>query len=84
MTLSHVNLLPTTYNIESCTIDGEDFKNGNMWFYETEGIFGIDLTMEEGRFKTVAESMDKLLEKVNEHVNFGLIKVNDNGRNENV
>ena len=73
MKLEVVNLLPIAYSIEKCTLDGEEYSNGFMSFFKNNGNYCVDINMEGMKFQTFDKTLDGLIHKVNDHMDFGRI-----------
>jgi hypothetical protein len=73
MKLKVVNLLPIAYSIEKCTLDGEEYSTGFMSFFKKDDKFCVDINMEGMKFQTFEYSLDALINKINDHIDFGRI-----------
>lgn len=81
MKLGVVNLLPTAYKVESCIINDETFNNGYMCFFEQNGRICMDLNMEKMKYQLFDNSLEELLSKINDHIDFGLVEVTNTNSN---
>lgn len=81
MKLGVVNFLPIAYKVAECTVDGETYKNGYMCFFERDEKVCMDLNMEGMKYQLFDTSLDALISKINDHVDFGLIEATDGNSN---
>jgi hypothetical protein len=81
MKLGVVNFLPIAYKVEECTIDDETYKNGDMCFFEQNGRVCMDLNMEKMKYQLFDNSLEDLISKINDHIDFGLIEATDGNSN---